>query len=173
MYYCSLFREIWLDYFMSLENVKTVAFWSAKFEELKHSENDESVISKEAQKEITQEITETTRDITLSEDIDTVTGIMNTPHILSSNQLLTVFKELGHSKSKSHDISRDTCNYYTTVGVGGAVTIGFVGYPNVGKSSTINTLLNVKKVPVSATPGRTKHFQVHEVIVRNNDLLIL
>ena len=35
-----------------------------------------------------------------------------------------------------------------------------VGYPNVGKSSTINTILNDKKVPVSATPGRTKHFQV-------------
>jgi large subunit GTPase 1 len=34
-----------------------------------------------------------------------------------------------------------------------------VGYPNVGKSSTINTLLQTKKVPVSATPGRTKHFQ--------------
>ena len=35
-----------------------------------------------------------------------------------------------------------------------------VGYPNVGKSSTINTLFQGKKVPVSATPGRTKHFQV-------------
>ncbi|XP_071502821.1 large subunit GTPase 1 homolog [Diadema antillarum] len=34
-----------------------------------------------------------------------------------------------------------------------------VGYPNVGKSSTINALLREKKVPVSATPGRTKHFQ--------------
>ena len=34
-----------------------------------------------------------------------------------------------------------------------------VGYPNVGKSSTINALLQTKKVPVSATPGRTKHFQ--------------
>ena len=40
------------------------------------------------------------------------------------------------------------------------VTIGLVGYPNVGKSSTINALLQEKKVPVSATPGRTKHFQV-------------
>ena len=37
--------------------------------------------------------------------------------------------------------------------------IGMVGYPNVGKSSTVNTLLGLKKVPVSATPGRTKHFQ--------------
>jgi large subunit GTPase 1 len=34
-----------------------------------------------------------------------------------------------------------------------------VGYPNVGKSSTINTLLQEKRVPVSVTPGRTKHFQ--------------
>jgi len=37
--------------------------------------------------------------------------------------------------------------------------IGMVGYPNVGKSSTINCLLQKKKVTVSATPGKTKHFQ--------------
>jgi large subunit GTPase 1 len=39
------------------------------------------------------------------------------------------------------------------------VTVGLVGYPNVGKSSTINTLCGAKKVNVSATPGKTKHFQ--------------
>jgi len=38
-------------------------------------------------------------------------------------------------------------------------TIGFVGYPNVGKSSTINVLCQAKKVAVAATPGKTKHFQ--------------
>ncbi|KAH0846375.1 Large subunit GTPase 1 [Fonsecaea pedrosoi] len=38
-------------------------------------------------------------------------------------------------------------------------TIGLVGYPNVGKSSTINALLGSKKVSVSSTPGKTKHFQ--------------
>ncbi|KAF2637686.1 P-loop containing nucleoside triphosphate hydrolase protein [Massarina eburnea CBS 473.64] len=37
--------------------------------------------------------------------------------------------------------------------------IGLVGYPNVGKSSTINALVGAKKVSVSATPGKTKHFQ--------------
>jgi len=39
------------------------------------------------------------------------------------------------------------------------VQIGLVGYPNVGKSSTINALIGAKKVSVSATPGKTKHFQ--------------
>ncbi|XP_018008557.1 large subunit GTPase 1 homolog [Hyalella azteca] len=38
-------------------------------------------------------------------------------------------------------------------------TIGLVGYPNVGKSSTINCLMQGKRVTVSATPGKTKHFQ--------------
>jgi len=39
------------------------------------------------------------------------------------------------------------------------VTVGMVGYPNVGKSSTINAIMTVKKVSTSATPGKTKHFQ--------------
>ncbi|KAG5507717.1 hypothetical protein JIQ42_08005 [Leishmania sp. Namibia] len=37
--------------------------------------------------------------------------------------------------------------------------VGLVGYPNVGKSSTINAIIGCKKVVVSATPGKTKHFQ--------------
>lgn len=38
-------------------------------------------------------------------------------------------------------------------------SVGMVGYPNVGKSSTINSLLGEKRVAVAATPGKTKHFQ--------------
>jgi len=46
------------------------------------------------------------------------------------------------------------------------VTVGMVGFPNVGKSSVINVLLGVTpmshtktRVAVSSTPGKTKHFQ--------------
>ena len=38
-------------------------------------------------------------------------------------------------------------------------TVGLIGYPNVGKSSTINALFGSKKTPVAPTPGKTKHFQ--------------
>lgn len=41
----------------------------------------------------------------------------------------------------------------------GCTTVGLVGYPNVGKSSTINALLKNKRVAVSETPGKTKHYQ--------------
>lgn len=37
--------------------------------------------------------------------------------------------------------------------------VGLVGYPNVGKSSTINALFGSKKTAVAPTPGKTKHFQ--------------
>lgn len=41
----------------------------------------------------------------------------------------------------------------------GVIVVGMVGYPNVGKSSTINVLCGEKKVNVSMTPGKTKHLQ--------------
>ncbi|GAA6014382.1 hypothetical protein JCM11491_007035 [Sporobolomyces phaffii] len=42
---------------------------------------------------------------------------------------------------------------------GEKMVVGLVGYPNVGKSSTINALIGEKKVSVSSTPGHTKHLQ--------------
>ena len=51
----------------------------------------------------------------------------------------------------------------------GFTTIGLVGYPNVGKSSTINALFHNKKVAVSETPGKTKHYQT---LFIDDDLLL-
>lgn len=41
--------------------------------------------------------------------------------------------------------------------------VGLVGYPNVGKSSTINSIFGSKKTAVAPTPGKTKHFQTLNV----------
>ncbi|KAJ8374324.1 hypothetical protein SKAU_G00049040 [Synaphobranchus kaupii] len=67
----------------------------------------------------------------------------NSSRLLHKDQLLALFKTV-HPGTKLKE---------------GQITVGLVGYPNVGKSSTINTLLRNKKVSVSATPGHTKHFQ--------------
>ena len=51
----------------------------------------------------------------------------------------------------------------------GRVTVGLTGYPNVGKSSTINALFGSKKTAVAPTPGKTKHFQTLNI---SNDLTL-
>ncbi|XP_065082239.1 large subunit GTPase 1 homolog [Ochlerotatus camptorhynchus] len=71
------------------------------------------------------------------------TKIRNNPNILTNTELIALFKSL-HTEERVTE---------------GLVTVGLVGYPNVGKSSTINAVFLEKKVSVSATPGKTKHFQ--------------
>ncbi|KPJ02109.1 Large subunit GTPase 1-like [Papilio xuthus] len=39
------------------------------------------------------------------------------------------------------------------------LTVGMIGYPNVGKSSSVNVLMQTKKVSVSSMPGHTRHIQ--------------
>lgn len=49
------------------------------------------------------------------------------------------------------------------------VSIGMIGFPNVGKSSVINVLCNKKLVGVGARPGKTKNFQT---IFLEKDLIL-
>eukprot|EP00825_Cyclidium_porcatum_P051564 TRINITY_DN9532_c0_g1_i3.p2 TRINITY_DN9532_c0_g1~~TRINITY_DN9532_c0_g1_i3.p2 ORF type:complete len:145 (-),score=28.10 TRINITY_DN9532_c0_g1_i3:194-628(-) len=50
-------------------------------------------------------------------------------------------------------------NYSKQDGVKQSVTVGVIGYPNVGKSSVINSLKRSKACGVSSQPGFTKHLQ--------------
>eukprot|EP00908_Phaeocystis_cordata_P007529 Transcript_18178.p1 GENE.Transcript_18178~~Transcript_18178.p1 ORF type:complete len:635 (+),score=309.96 Transcript_18178:44-1906(+) len=50
-------------------------------------------------------------------------------------------------------------NYSRSFNLKTAITVGIVGYPNVGKSSVINSLKRARAVDVGATPGLTTHAQ--------------
>ncbi|RWS13216.1 hypothetical protein B4U79_03715 [Dinothrombium tinctorium] len=76
----------------------------------------------------------------IEKNFESLSLTQNSSRIMNRDQLISFFKSFKNANLEM-------------------ITIGFVGYPNVGKSSTINAILMSKKVSVSATPGKTKHFQ--------------
>lgn len=161
-------RIIWADYF-DKQNIKT-AFYSAtlaaeensaKLEDISEEESanvggEEKQMKvtelKQAVEEIAKSVSETEKSLT---SIEHKLGIhhSNNPKILTREELIDLFKSIHHGPKVTENVS----------------TIGLVGYPNVGKSSTINSLMIEKKVSVSATPGKTKHFQT---LYLDKDLLL-
>ncbi|KAI6203206.1 60S ribosomal protein L27 [Aphelenchoides besseyi] len=74
------------------------------------------------------------------EDVKIESEDTQVPYIKNAEELISTLKQLAGASESS-------------------VVVGMVGYPNVGKSSTINRIIGAKKTSVSATPGKTKHFQ--------------
>eukprot|EP00854_Cymbomonas_tetramitiformis_P011854 gene11854-13997_t len=50
-------------------------------------------------------------------------------------------------------------NYARNRGIKTAITVGVIGFPNVGKSSLINSLMRTRTVATGATPGLTRQAQ--------------
>jgi len=51
----------------------------------------------------------------------------------------------------------------TPIASGPHLTVGFVGHPNVGKTSLLNAIVGRKVASVSRTPGHTKHMQTWQL----------
>jgi large subunit GTPase 1 len=163
-------REYWAEYFTSIN--LNVAFFSALEENQAHQlrlmkieegeserededeSNDESAETADESSE--PETTATEPDyVNVSSPVDETVKAVSTPgnsQIKNSTRLL--------SRGELIDLLK-TIHRGVKVQGGERTVAGLVGYPNVGKSSTINSLLTYKKVSVSATPGKTKHFQVN------------
>ncbi|XP_058124530.1 guanine nucleotide-binding protein-like 1 [Anopheles ziemanni] len=77
----------------------------------------------------------------------------NAPTDLEGDEDTNVTSETTHEEEK--DFSFEEHIKFKN----GVLTIGCVGYPNVGKSSLLNAVMGRKVVSVSRTPGHTKHFQ--------------
>ncbi|KAJ6107414.1 Large subunit GTPase 1 [Penicillium sp. IBT 18751x] len=153
-------REAWAQYFE--ENKINFRFFSAHLAKEKmelemlleeQSDNeDDSQLTKSAKK---LDLNETEEDASSEEDEEARARLADPdqslgPHILDVDELEALFLA-NAPEALPQEGDSDGRKQKTT--------IGLVGYPNVGKSSTINALLGAKKVSVSATPGKTKHFQ--------------
>lgn len=131
-------REMWTDYF-DKQGI-TAVFWSAAAELSRLKEATENMNGEPIKEHVST--TEHGKNSSKVLNVDELTELLNTFPLKCSNAT-------------------------------GIRTFGLVGYPNVGKSSTINALLTRKEqlaaesnektkhlqAPVSATPGKTKHFQ--------------
>ena len=159
-------RELWADYFESARiNYKFFSASLAKaLTEALHLDEDsvadEPVPTKDNAAEVVDErdrLTEEAKRLDLQEDVDDQEQWVTEEHldedvdqrtrILTVDELEALFLENAPEVDSS-----DPKHPRKT-------QIGLVGYPNVGKSSTINALIGAKKVSVSSTPGKTKHFQ--------------
>jgi len=153
-------RKAWAEYFVR-QNV-TYAFFSATDEtarQLAKAQRDAQFEA--ARQQDDQSVAETPREQTdLPDDAadavrDTLVLHDDPSRILNVLELEELFLQCAPDLS----LFRRNDPALPNQGVPEKLTVGFVGYPNVGKSSTINALLGEKKVSVSATPGKTKHFQ--------------
>lgn len=165
-------RATWANWF-DKQNIK-VAFFSALLteEENKRIAAEEKLKEENARDETT-ESNEHTLDLSdLKEAAHELENAVNK----AEQQLTAIETKIGvSSKNNPNILDRlELIQLFKTIHVGPKVTankttIGLVGYPNVGKSSTINSLIIEKKVSVSTTPGKTKHFQT---LFLEDDLLL-
>ncbi|KAL6764502.1 hypothetical protein V8C86DRAFT_3012609 [Haematococcus lacustris] len=88
------------------------------------------------------------------EEVDEEEGAEEGTRILDDDELLTALESRARAAVEAggpddpRSLDKDR-----------RLMVGLVGYPNVGKSSTINALFGAKKTAVAPTPGKTKHFQ--------------
>ncbi|KAJ5104507.1 hypothetical protein NUU61_001854 [Penicillium alfredii] len=159
-------REAWAAYFE--KNGINFRFFSAHLakekneaqllEESQSRGDDDAGLAKSAQKMSVHddEEEEGESENESSDDNETIAKLADPdqslgPHILNVDELEELFLANSPDTLPQNNQPGERPKQKTT--------IGLVGYPNVGKSSTINALLGAKKVSVSATPGKTKHFQ--------------
>ncbi|EJW01473.1 hypothetical protein EDEG_00441 [Edhazardia aedis USNM 41457] len=77
----------------------------------------------------------------------------------SHDNLYCLLSKLSEKISDIYFIDDQTCFGETLQKNYGKGSFAFIGFPNAGKSSTINNILDKKRVKVSKTPGKTKHLQ--------------
>ncbi|KAL5342942.1 hypothetical protein BJX70DRAFT_355245 [Aspergillus crustosus] len=155
-------REMWADYFE--RHQIDFRFFSAQLAKEANEAREKEESDDDSDDDDAESLAEETEDLKIQEatEQETVGGVAlasgstssKRTNILDVDELEELFlsnapEDAGEADNEDDDEPKPPKK----------TTIGLVGYPNVGKSSTINALLGAKKVSVSSTPGKTKHFQ--------------
>lgn len=82
------------------------------------------------------------RGISSASAVNSAAEALNSSSALGADRLISLLK-----------------NYSRSLDIKTSISVGVVGYPNVGKSSLINSLKRSRAVGVSSTPGHTKQSQ--------------
>lgn len=138
-------RESWANYFKT-KNIKFAFFSAFTSLTLQEEAKEKAEAEGETADASEEEVEEVKREPMTAEQLE-----KNPVHILTVEELEELFLSEAPAKLQSSDQPKTKYS--------DSLQIGLVGYPNVGKSSTINALIGAKKVSVSSTPGKTKHFQ--------------
>lgn len=89
---------------------------------------------------------------------------LNTSRVINREEILQIFlqfmnKHVLMKKNEEENNTKDVEDENKPKNLTEKITIGMVGFPNVGKSSLINVLCGQKMVGVDCKPGKTKNFQ--------------
>lgn len=121
-------------------------FFSAKDEQEKIDLSKEEIINKEW------------NDVKELKQIE-----LNTPGLINREEILQIFLQFMNihisNQKKEGNLKKNQEDENKPKNLTEKITIGMVGFPNVGKSSLINVLCGEKMVGVDAKPGKTKNFQ--------------
>eukprot|EP00375_Theileria_parva_P003519 XP_766202.1 hypothetical protein [Theileria parva strain Muguga] len=106
---------------------------------------------------------------TLNSNSNTVNSVNSVSSVNTCS--ITEYPDLD-SRIYNVELLLERIKYYkrVSVDVEEKYVVGFVGYPNVGKSSLINCLMESTRTCVGTQPGKTKHIQT--LPLKNSDIIL-
>eukprot|EP00186_Timspurckia_oligopyrenoides_P003677 CAMPEP_0182451438 /NCGR_PEP_ID=MMETSP1172-20130603/43721_1 /TAXON_ID=708627 /ORGANISM="Timspurckia oligopyrenoides, Strain CCMP3278" /LENGTH=641 /DNA_ID=CAMNT_0024649213 /DNA_START=42 /DNA_END=1967 /DNA_ORIENTATION=+ len=177
--------ESWKTYFESI-GIEAYFFSAAQSAEAREESSENEDTNDDADLDADDSERESSEDDKIREQKDIIAPEVNNTDlnkeftkelpesdlVLDVDDLLELFRSFipSEKKSRRQQLIRDEENEMKAKNpMETRCVVGLVGYPNVGKSSTINAILGSKRVAVSSTPGKTKHFQT---FVLDDDLML-